>query len=117
MSRNRLTEEQRDIARRAGDAVLQRAYETNINIERCAEEISISKPQVYRWFHGASIPSAAAIARMLDKGYDINYILAGRKSGRMYCFMHSEGCEICHGTPMHDTSEEATRVIQRWGLT
>lgn len=68
-----------DIGYRAAGELLRMCSEEEITIAAEMENIGIDTQQYYRYRHGGT-PSAPVLARMAEAGYDVMYILTGRRS-------------------------------------
>ena len=49
------------------------------NMKDVMELLGVSRSQFYKWFHGSGI-TAQVLARMAEQGYDVMFILTGKRS-------------------------------------
>lgn len=49
------------------------------SVEKAARKIFVARQTIYSWSSGYSDPGAASLARMLEDGCDVLYILSGRR--------------------------------------
>ena len=74
------TPESESIGRRAAEAIAETAYRVEgISIAAEMENIGVCRQQFYGYEKGAA-PDAVILARMAEAGYDVMYILTGRRS-------------------------------------
>ena len=70
-----------EIGRRAAAEVRNRARTEDTSYSAQLELIDIPSSTFWRWDHGYGAPGADGLRRMYLRGYDVIYILTGKRSG------------------------------------
>jgi len=68
------------IGRRAASALLEREAQTGVSTRRQLEKMGLDRRTLWAWGTLGHVPSGDALARMAEVGYDVMYILTGRRS-------------------------------------
>jgi len=70
-----------NIGHRAAQSIIRRAAENHTTLGAQMARLQISRQQYYQWTKRANAvaPSALVLARMADEGYDVLYILTGKR--------------------------------------
>ena len=69
-----------EIGLRAADELLRIVGEEDISMTAAYKELNIPSSCFWRWQHGTNAPSADTLASMYLAGYDVIYILTGKRS-------------------------------------
>lgn len=69
-----------DIGKRAAEQVRNMAELKKLSLRAATRHIDVGYATFYTWEHGQTDPGAYVLARMLETGYDINYILLGKEN-------------------------------------
>lgn len=68
------------IGPRAIEIMLEREGKTGQGVREQLKELSMSRRNQYAWQSEGRIPGGVALARMAAAGYDVMYILTGRRT-------------------------------------
>lgn len=68
-----------DIGVRAADAIRRMSGVHDVSLAAECRSLGATYGALYCWEHGETDPGSFIIARMLENGYDINYVLLGKE--------------------------------------
>lgn len=69
-----------DIAKRAAAVLLEREAQTGVSTRQQLEGMGMSRQALYQWGHASQLPGGDALSRMAHAGYDVMYVLTGRRT-------------------------------------
>lgn len=69
-----------NIGRRAANVLLEREAQTGITTRQQLERMGLDRKMLYRWGTRENVPSGDALACLANAGYDVVYILTGRRA-------------------------------------
>ena len=69
-----------EIGKRAAAVLLEREAQTGIPTSRQLKDMGLNRQFLYQWGNKGNTPGGYALSLMAHEGYDVMYILTGRRT-------------------------------------